>query len=172
VQVKYATVVIVHDTCGNLATNWVPFASNFGNHELKAIHKGPRSQAQLHHRSRRLRSFRITPRHSDIQRQTQVFLAHYHGRLKSWLEHGEQTDHEGNVLFNDSQSRPTALPRLIAMAQEFAGISADPPPGCDIKLAQEGDLHLWDVYMDGPADSPYKVRLSSRSICCTQISKK
>jgi len=40
--------------------------------------------------------------------------------------------------------------------KEFAGISADPPPGCDIKLAQEGDLHLWDVYMDGPADSPYK----------------
>ena len=49
------------------------------------------------------------------------------------------------------------------MTQEFAGISADPPPGCVVKLAQEGDLHLWDVHMDGPADSPYKVCLSSRS---------
>jgi ubiquitin-conjugating enzyme E2 D/E len=49
------------------------------------------------------------------------------------------------------------------MAQEFAGISADPPPGCVVKLAQEGDLHLWDVYMDGPADSPYKVRLPLNS---------
>ncbi|WPH01919.1 Ubiquitin-conjugating enzyme E2 11 [Acrodontium crateriforme] len=39
--------------------------------------------------------------------------------------------------------------------KEFADIQKDPPPGCIIKLLNEEDMNVWDVVMDGPADSPY-----------------
>ncbi|GAB7363094.1 hypothetical protein MBLNU230_g3386t1 [Neophaeotheca triangularis] len=39
--------------------------------------------------------------------------------------------------------------------KEFQDIQSNPPPGCTIKLPNEEDLNVWDVYMTGPEDSPY-----------------
>lgn len=42
--------------------------------------------------------------------------------------------------------------------KELNDITISPPIGCKIKLANEDDLNLWDVTMDGPSDSVYSVR--------------
>jgi len=39
--------------------------------------------------------------------------------------------------------------------KELSDISSNSPQGCQIKLANEDDLNLWDVTMDGPPESPY-----------------
>lgn len=41
--------------------------------------------------------------------------------------------------------------------QEYADIQNNPPPGCTIKLPNEDDMNVWDVYMTGPEDTPYAV---------------
>ncbi|EGP90696.1 unnamed protein product [Zymoseptoria tritici ST99CH_1A5] len=39
--------------------------------------------------------------------------------------------------------------------KEFQENTSSAPTGCSIKLAKEDDMNLWDVTMDGPADSAY-----------------
>lgn len=41
--------------------------------------------------------------------------------------------------------------------QEYGDITSNPPPGTNVKLENEGDLNLWNVTMDGPDESVYKV---------------
>lgn len=43
--------------------------------------------------------------------------------------------------------------------KELGDVTNTPPPGCSIKLANEDDINLWDVTMDGPPESPYTVSL-------------
>lgn len=41
--------------------------------------------------------------------------------------------------------------------KELGDVQTNPPAGCTIKLAKDEDLNVWDVTMDGPADSIYAV---------------
>lgn len=54
-------------------------------------------------------------------------------------------------------------------------MNSNPPPGCQVNLAAEGDLNNWEVVMDGPSESVYAVSSSQRaivheSICMTNNS--
>lgn len=64
---------------------------------------------------------------------------------------GQQADYEGG------QSEEDLLLRILMSLQELTDVNSNPPPGCAIKLATEGDMNLWDVTMDGPEESVYKV---------------
>lgn len=46
---------------------------------------------------------------------------------------------------------------LLTMMQELTDVTSNPPQGCKVRLAKEEDLNIWDVTMDGPDDSIYKV---------------
>ncbi|PYH93659.1 ubiquitin conjugating enzyme [Aspergillus ellipticus CBS 707.79] len=41
------------------------------------------------------------------------------------------------------------------IAKELAELVESPPQGIVVRLADESNLYAWNVYMDGPADSPY-----------------
>lgn len=41
--------------------------------------------------------------------------------------------------------------------QELADLTLSPPDGITVALADESNLFLWKVNMDGPSDSPYAV---------------
>ncbi|KAH8594267.1 ubiquitin-protein ligase [Bisporella sp. PMI_857] len=41
------------------------------------------------------------------------------------------------------------------IAKEFAELSQSPPSGIKVSLVSESDLHLWDVVLEGPKDTPY-----------------
>jgi hypothetical protein len=51
------------------------------------------------------------------------------------------------------------IPSRLTSWQEFQENTSNAPPGCSIKLAKEDDMNLWDVVMDGPAESVY-------AVCC------
>ncbi|GAB1193294.1 hypothetical protein APSETT444_002497 [Aspergillus pseudonomiae] len=41
------------------------------------------------------------------------------------------------------------------IAKELAELTASPPEGITVELANESDIYQWKVYMDGPEGSPY-----------------
>jgi ubiquitin-protein ligase len=47
--------------------------------------------------------------------------------------------------------------------QELGELLKTPPPGVTVALADESNLHKWDVWMEGPEKSPYSVTASSLS---------
>lgn len=54
------------------------------------------------------------------------------------------------------------LPRLMISSsadktQELGQVSANPVPGTTVQLAEEGNIFLWDIDMQGPDESAYAV---------------
>jgi len=47
--------------------------------------------------------------------------------------------------------------------KELAEITSNPPPGIRASLVDESNVHVWNVIMDGPSDTPYAVYSSSPS---------
>ncbi|KAI1001368.1 hypothetical protein K3495_g6830 [Podosphaera aphanis] len=41
------------------------------------------------------------------------------------------------------------------ISKEFAEVSQNPPPGLQVSLVNESDLHNWNIVMTGPQESPY-----------------
>ncbi|KAK5125573.1 hypothetical protein LTR08_005201 [Meristemomyces frigidus] len=39
--------------------------------------------------------------------------------------------------------------------KELGEVRTNPPPGCNVILANEDDMNIWEATMDGPSDSPY-----------------
>ncbi|PLN74861.1 ubiquitin-protein ligase [Aspergillus taichungensis] len=42
------------------------------------------------------------------------------------------------------------------IAKELAELVESPPEGIKVELADESDLYLWNVYMEGPEGSPFQ----------------
>ncbi|PYI27504.1 ubiquitin conjugating enzyme [Aspergillus indologenus CBS 114.80] len=42
------------------------------------------------------------------------------------------------------------------IAKELAELTESAPEGITVKLADESNLYIWDVYMEGPENSPYQ----------------
>jgi ubiquitin-protein ligase len=41
--------------------------------------------------------------------------------------------------------------------QELAEVTGNPPAGIKVSLVDEGNVHNWNIVMDGPEGSPYAV---------------
>ena len=51
----------------------------------------------------------------------------------------------------------THLSPSLTKRQELSQVSTDPIPGTKVQLAEEGNVFLWHVEMQGPAESSYAV---------------
>ncbi|KAL9094784.1 MAG: hypothetical protein Q9165_003055 [Trypethelium subeluteriae] len=38
---------------------------------------------------------------------------------------------------------------------ELSEVTSDPPAGTKVRLVEESDVHIWEILMDGPEQSPY-----------------
>ncbi|PBP23601.1 ubiquitin-conjugating enzyme [Diplocarpon rosae] len=45
--------------------------------------------------------------------------------------------------------------KRISKDQELADVTANPPAGIKVSLVDEGNVHNWNIVMDGPEGSPY-----------------
>lgn len=39
--------------------------------------------------------------------------------------------------------------------QELGDITREPPPGMKVRLADESNVHVWEILIDGPEQSAY-----------------
>ena len=46
---------------------------------------------------------------------------------------------------------------MLIQSQELAEVLGNPPEGIAVKLVDEGNVHNWDIVIDGPEGSPYQV---------------
>lgn len=48
------------------------------------------------------------------------------------------------IMKVEPRARALRILQILTPNQELADINTNPPPGCQIKLAKEDDLNLWD----------------------------
>jgi Ubiquitin-conjugating enzyme len=48
---------------------------------------------------------------------------------------------------------------VLTGLQELAEVLGNPPEGITVNLIDEGNVHNWNIVMDGPEGSPYQVRI-------------
>lgn len=49
--------------------------------------------------------------------------------------------------------------------QELGEITSNPLPGVQVSLVKDGNIHEWNIIMDGPEGSPYAVSDIHQTSC-------